>query len=147
MRYLFAVLVTLLVLETASANPSAKALQDAFLEALLNNDADGLAACYAETAVNFPVGELIGKGPDSVRETWNTFFDSYTVQSISLSEDQMVAFGDTAAAWGLFTMTVVPKAGGDAIEMVGRYMDVARNFDGRWLYIADHASLPAPGEE
>lgn len=129
----------------ALANESPKALQDAFVAALTNNDAEGLAACYADHAVNFPVGELIGRGPDSVRQTWRTFFESYTVLSVELSEDQLVAFGDRAAAWGLFSLTVEPVGGGEPIEMVGRYMDVAENFDGVWLYIADHASVPAGG--
>jgi hypothetical protein len=26
-------------------------------------------------------------------------------------------------------------------------MDVAKNFDGSWLYVADHASMPMPAEE
>lgn len=138
----------LVLLGTSSfANESAKALQDAFLDALANNDADGLAACYADEAVNFPVGELIGRGPESVRQTWEAFFERYTVQSVSLSDDQLVHFGDTAAAWGLFRMTVEPLGGGDPIEMVGRYMDVARDFEGTWLYIADHASVPVPASE
>ena len=35
----------------------------------------------------------------------------------------------------------------EAVEMRGRYMDVAKNIDGSWLYIADHASMPLPAEE
>jgi hypothetical protein len=39
-----------------------------------------------------------------------------------------------------------PAEGGDVVEMKGRYMDVARNMDGTWLYVADHASMPLPEE-
>jgi len=28
--------------------------------------------------------------------------------------------------------------------MKGRYMDVARNINETWLYVADHASMPLP---
>jgi ketosteroid isomerase-like protein len=55
--------------------------------------------------------------------------------------------GDLAAAWGLFTITAVPVGGGEAVIFKGRYMDVAKNFDGSWLYVADHASMPMPAEE
>lgn len=54
----------------------------------------------------------------------------------------MVRSGDLAAAWGLFTVIARPAEGGELVTLVGRYMDVARPIDGRWLYIADHASMP-----
>lgn len=147
MRNLFVLIITIIAFGHAGANDSPEALQNAFVEALRNNDADGLAACYADSAINFPVGELLGRGPDSVRLTWTEFFSAYTVKDIRLSENELVKFGDTAAAWGVFTMTVIPAGGTEPVEMVGRYTDVAKNFDGKWLYIADHASIPAPGDE
>jgi uncharacterized protein (TIGR02246 family) len=128
-------------------NDSPKALQDAFVRALEANDADGLAACYAPDAVNFPVDSMMGVGPDSVRASWQAFFELYTVTGISLSETRMETFGDTAAAWGIFTMMVEPVAGGEPVEMRGRFMDVAKIVNGNWLYIADHASVPAVSGE
>jgi ketosteroid isomerase-like protein len=59
----------------------------------------------------------------------------------------MTESGDLAAAWGLYTITAQPVGGGDPLVMQGRYLDVARNFDGRWLYIADHASVPLPAQQ
>lgn len=131
----------------AYANESPEALQDAFTTALQNNDSAGLAACYAEDAVNFPVDEMVGIGPDSVKESWDHFFTAYKVLGLDLSDGHMVTHGDFAAAWGLWTMMVEPVEGGEAFQMAGRYMDVARNFDGKWLYVADHASVPTPAEE
>lgn len=125
---------------------SPQALQKAFVDAMRNNDADGLAACYTEDAVNFTPDTMIGIGPDSARASWGGFFEQFTVTSVELSDDQMVVSGDLAAAWGLFTMIAEPKAGGDAVVMQGRYMDVAQERDGKWLYIADHASFPVPPE-
>lgn len=132
---------------TAQAQESPKALQDAFLAALRGHDADGLAACYAKDAVNFPVDELVGLGPDSVRASWSGFFEDFQVMEVSLSEDHLETHGDVAFAWGLFEMTVEPIGGGEAQTMTGRYLDVARNFDGQWLYVADHASVPITSGE
>ena len=128
------------------ANNSSEALQEAFLAALRANDPAALAACYTEKAVNFPVDSLVGIGPDSVHESWNGFFSAFKVVDASLSQTHMETHGDTAIAWGLFTIVARPAAGGEAVEMNGRYMDVARNFDGHWLYVADHASMPLPSE-
>lgn len=134
----------LLVSSSVSANDSPEALQDAFMAALRANDAGGLAACYSEEAVNFPVDSMMGVGPESVRESWEGFFGAYQVVEASLSHQHLETHGDTAVAWGLFKLTAKPVEGGEPVEMSGRYMDVARNFDGNWLYVADHASMPLP---
>lgn len=126
------------------ANDSPQALQDAFMTAILNNDADAIAACYAEDAVNFTLDSMMGTGPESARESWGNFFSAFEVQKAELSEKHLEVHGDTAIAWGLFTIVATPREGGDPVEFRGRYMDVARDIDGRWLYVADHASMPLP---
>jgi ketosteroid isomerase-like protein len=118
------------------------------MAALKANDVQGLADCYTSNAVNFPVGTLVGSGPESVIESWSSFFAAYKVVDASLSDTHLEIHGDTAVAWGLFTIMAEPVEGGDVVEMKGRYMDVARIMDGTWLYVADHASMPllAPEE-
>jgi len=141
-----AFLVLLLMHCPIFAFESPQALQDAFVDAMRSNDADGLAACYTEDAVNFTPDKMMGMGPDSARSSWGAFFEEFTVTSVELSEDQLVVSGDMAAAWGLFTIRAEPKAGGETLVMQGRYLDVAQERDGKWLYIADHASFPMPSE-
>ena len=136
------ILLLLVLASPLSAFESPEALQMAFEAAMRNNDAEGLAACYTEDAVNFPPDAMIGHGPDSARQSWGAFFEQNTVLSLELSEKQMVKSGDLAVAWGLFHLRFQPKAGGEPVDMMGRYMDAARPVDGRWLYIADHASIP-----
>ena len=129
------------------ANENPQALQDAFMAALKANDVQGLAACYTSDAVNFPVGALVGSGPESVMESWSSFFSAYKILDASLSNTHLEIHGDTAVAWGLFTIMAEPTEGGEVVKMNGRYMDVARNMDGTWLYVADHASMPLPAPE
>lgn len=137
-------LLTCLVSTSVFANDSPEALQQAFMAALVANDADGIAACYTADATNFALDSMVGIGPDAVRRSWAGFFAGYTVMDASLSDTHMETSGDMAAAWGLFSITAVPVDGGEPVEMHGRYMDVAKNLDGTWLYIADHASMPLP---
>ena len=148
MKKLLYVTVCLACFSSSSfANESPQALQDAFMAALKANDAQALADCYSSNAVNFPVDSLVGSGPESAMLSWSGFFAAYKVVDASLSEAHLEVHGDTAIAWGLFTIMAEPAEGGDAIEMKGRYMDVARNMDGTWLYVADHASMPLPAPE
>jgi len=67
MRIWIIAVTMLLAASPVFGNESPQALQDAFVKALVDNDVEGLAACYTPDAVNFPVGSLIGTGPDSVR--------------------------------------------------------------------------------
>jgi len=148
MKNLFSILTLLILFSMpALANESPEALQDAFVKAMQANDPDGLAACYTDDAVSFAVDVMVGVGPEFVRNSWKSFFMTYTIKKVELSGNYMETFGDTAAAWGLFTMLVEPAEGGEAFEMQGRFMDVAKKVDGSWLYIADHASMPLPSEE
>jgi len=137
-------LLICLISTTVYSNDSPKALQDAFMDALRANDADGMAACYTKSATNFAVDSMIGVGPDAVRESWGGFFEAFTVLNATLSEMHEEVSGELAAAWGLFHITAQPAEGGEPVVMNGRYMDVSRNIDGKWLYVADHASMPLP---
>lgn len=146
MKFLTLILF-LTISPVASAFDSPKALQDGFMAALRANDIEGLVMCYTADATNFAIDSMSGTGSESVRASWGGFFEAFNVTAAELSDKHLEVSGDLAAAWGLFTITAVPAGGGDAVVIKGRYMDVAKNFDGRWLYIADHTSVPVPAEE
>ncbi len=141
------VALALLAAAPGFAHESPEALQEAFMAALRAGDADGIADCYAEDADNFTLDTLKGVGPESARTSWGGFFEQFDVISAELTEDRMVREDDLAAAWGLFVVVARPVGGGEPVTFKGRYMDVARPIDGRWLYIADHASMPLPASE
>ena len=86
MRKVMCLLICLACFSSSFANESPQALQDAFMEALKANNVQGLADCYTSDAVNFPVGTLVGSGPESVIESWSSFFASYKVVDASLSD-------------------------------------------------------------
>jgi uncharacterized protein (TIGR02246 family) len=144
MRYVLTSLLSALSLSLA-ANDSPQALQDAFSAAILGNDADAAAACYTPDAINYPLDAMSMVGPEPVRESWEAFFSANEVLEVDLGDPHVEVHGDTAITWGLFTMKIMPKDGGEAIVMQGRYTDVSRNIDGKWLYVFDHASVPMPG--
>ncbi len=143
----FTLILFLAISPIASAFDSPQALQDGFMAALRANDIEGLVMCYTDDATNFAIDSMSGTGPESVRASWGGFFEAFTVTAAELYDKHLEVSGDLAAAWGLFSITAVPAGGGDAVVIKGRYMDVAKNFDGNWFYIADHASVPVPAEE
>jgi len=144
---ILALILYLVITPVVFAFDSPKALQEGFMTALRANDVDGLAACYTADATNFALDTMSGTGPDAVRASWGSFFGSFTVTAAELQEEHMEISGDLAAAWGLFTITAVPVGSGEAVVFKRRYMDVAKNRGGSWLYVADHASVPIPPRE
>jgi len=112
------------------ANESPQALQDAFIAAVQANDADAVAACYTNEATNYGIGVMIEKGKDAVRKSWQDFFSANKVLDIALLDGHMEILGEAAVAWGLFKMSVA-------------YTDVSKKVAGQWLYVFDHASVPA----
>jgi ketosteroid isomerase-like protein len=140
----FTTLLLLFASTLVVANETPQALQDAFMAGVITNNADVIAACYTDDAINFTLDRMMGIGPESARASWGGFFEAYEVVKAQLSETHLEVHGDTAIAWGLFMIVAIPREGGEAVEFLGRYMDVARNIGGRWLYVADHASMPLP---
>ena len=141
---IFLPLAGLLLSGPALAAESPQALQDQFLDSMRANDAAGIAACYAPDAVSYTVGTLVVNGPDGVKADWQKVFEDTEVTAAQLVDVHSETHGDTAVSWGEWQLTVQPRAGGEPMQMVGRFSDVARNFDGNWLYVMDHASMPLP---
>jgi ketosteroid isomerase-like protein len=70
--------------------------------------------------------------------------NTFTIKRIAISDVYHETVGDLSFAWGLYSLTLAPKAGGEMIRVDGRFSDVSRKIDGKWLYIVDHASaVPA----
>jgi ketosteroid isomerase-like protein len=144
MKHLFILFSCLLFTPQLLANDSPEALQEAFMTALRANDTAGLAACYTEDATSYDVGTQVVHGPEGVAASWGSFFAAFDVVEARLFNNTLETHGDTGIAWGEFSLLVTPKEGGEAVELIGRFTDVSRNIDGKWLYILDHVSMPPP---
>ena len=120
----------------------AQMVDQAWARAMKANDLEAVVALYAPDAVAyFPDGEF--KGKEAVRKSWTDFFATFTIKDAT-SEGTYETTGDTSIGWGSWSLTVVPKAGGEPIPMKGRASVVVKKIGGKWLYVVDHASVPLP---
>ena len=63
-----------------------------------------------------------------------TFFDPFRMK-LDVSFDEIEVLGDTAHAYGRFTLFLSPTGGGSDIEMVGKFINIyRRESDGAWRY-------------
>jgi len=138
-----AVLVSLRV--SAAPDSGATPVETQWLKAIRANDLEAVLACYAPDAVLWGPGDPEARGTAAIRETYRGYLAGNVVKDASLSNVFHRNFGNFSAGWGNFSLTLVPKAGGAPIVLRGRFTDVAEKREGKWLYVADHASAdPAP---
>lgn len=131
-----------LAVPVVAAEHGAQMVDQAWVKAMKANDLEATMALYAPDAVAyFPDGDF--KGKQAIRKSWTDFLVAFTVKDAS-SEGTYETTGDTSLGWGYWSMTVVPKGGGDPIPMKGRATVVVKKIGGKWQYIVDHASVPLP---
>lgn len=126
---------------TAADPPSAG---DCFVAAFEANDADAVAACYAEDGVIWFPGGPMARGRAAIRDGFAHYLDEFEVKDFSLAPMGETASADTRTTWGTYTMAGVNKATQQASVEHGRYVDVQKLVDGKWLYVVDHPSGDPP---
>lgn len=118
---------------------------DCFLRGFKAGDADAVAACYAPDAVLWISGQPMAKGTQQIRDSLAGYFAVFTIKDMTITKLGGSEVGDEAVAWGTYTIVAVAKDSGEESTSVGRFVDVSRRIDGKWVYVVDHASDdPAP---
>jgi uncharacterized protein (TIGR02246 family) len=125
-----------------AAEHGAQIVDQAWVKAMKANDLEATMALYAPEAVAyFPDGDF--KGKPAIRKSFTDFLATFAVKDAAV-EGTYETTGDTSLGWGYWSLTVVPKSGGDPIAMKGRATIVVKKVGGKWLYLVDHASVPLP---
>ena len=106
----------------------------AWLNATAAGDPDALAGLVTPEARFFlPSGPPI-EGPQGIAKLYRPIFERYDVVQTS-QPDEISIVGDTAIVMSADRMEMIPRSGGDKVEMEGRAMLVLRcGIDGRWLF-------------
>jgi uncharacterized protein (TIGR02246 family) len=138
------ILAALGLASAALAADGAEALDQAWMKGMKAGDAAAVAACYASDAVLWLPGAPEARGAKDILDEYTGLLAANTVTEVSLTDGHYATSQNMSYGWGHFTMTLTPKAGGAPTSMVGRYVDVARKVDGKWKYVADHASTDPP---
>jgi uncharacterized protein (TIGR02246 family) len=148
-RSVFAVALLLVALvvtvRSHAAESGAQIVDAAWIAAVKANDIDAVMKCYAPDAIMWLPNAPTARGAKAIRASYEGLLSANTVKDASLSEVTYRTLGKASVAWGKFSLTLAPKAGGDPVVMTGRFTEVAERRAGRWVYVVDHASAePAP---
>ena len=123
----------------SAADPAASA-GDCFTAGFEANNADAVAACYAEDAIIWFPGGTMAKGRTAIRDGFAHFLGGFLVKDVEMMTIGHEAVGDTRVAWGTYAIRVVNKETQAETMQRGRFTDVQKKIDGRWLYTVDHPS-------
>jgi ketosteroid isomerase-like protein len=125
-----------------AAEQGMNATGTAFVKAFQANDLDSIMALYADTAEMFPPDSMEAKGKEEIRKSYAGLLERFTIQNFQVLEAQHETNGNLSFGWGRFAMDMLPKGGGEKVHMEGRFSDVSKKINGKWMYVLDHASVP-----
>jgi len=129
----------------AAEGPSAG---ECFSTAFKAGDAEAVAACYAEEGIIWFPGGPMAQGRPAIRDGFAHFFSEVsgmTIEDVVLTDiGHVMGEGDTRTAWGTYEIRGIDNPSGAEVVRRGRYTDVSKLVDGRWLYLVDHPSDDPP---
>jgi uncharacterized protein (TIGR02246 family) len=138
-----------LVIFGACASPAraqeqgGKIVDDAWVKAVTAGDVEAVVALYAPDAVLYAPDSMEARGTAAIRALYTEMLAANTVSNPSFNTTYQTS-GDLSTGWGTVTLTFTPKAGGAPQTMTVRVTAVTRKINAKWLYVADHASVPLP---
>ena len=123
----------------------AKDLDAAFLKAFNEHNVEAVIPLYwnSPETVSMPPDAMVAKGHQAIKESFAQMVVTMQGCTLELTESHYMPIGDVVATWGLWRMTM-PGPDGKPLELLGRYTDLKAQKDGQWVYVMDHASMPAP---
>jgi uncharacterized protein (TIGR02246 family) len=125
----------------------AQAVDEAWRKAMSANDLDAVVACYSKDAVLWLAGAMEAKGREAIRKAFALVLNANTVTEVTFANTHYETAANLSVGWGDYSIALVPKAGGNPVVLSGRFTVVAKQEDGKWVYIIDHASpRPVPEE-
>ncbi len=126
---------------------AAKELDDRFIAAFNNGNADSMAATYwnSPDVVSVPPGGQALRGFEAIRSALPGMLQEMPGARLELLDMNNRPEGVVVMGSGTWRMTMTGPDG-KPVVLNGHYTDVKAERDGRWVYIMDHASVVMPAD-
>ena len=108
-----------------------------FEEATSKGDIAGMAAVYTDYGVALPPDGPVVKGYEALRGLWGSVVKDMGLKAVKLETVDLELISDDAACEiGEATLDLAP-AGGEAAQVVAKFIVVWKKVDGQWLWHRD----------
>ncbi len=122
---------------TADEVEAIDSLREAYVAAVNNGDADSWAAAFTDDAVQMPPHAPTNHGSARIRAWCKAFLAPFHATFVLLVCEVHVA-GEWAYERGSYTITLSPRAGGEPVKDIGKYVTIyARQDGGSWRIARD----------
>jgi len=127
--------------DSSIINEGISKTNQAFMTAVANGDAAGVAAQYTDDAQFFPPNADAVTGKQEIRNVMQGFIDS-GVTGLILESAEIKGMGDTAFEIGKYTLF----GKGDQILDNGKYITIWKEVGGKWKLHRDifNSNMPLP---
>ena len=122
-------------------------LRQAFETAYSAGNSAALGDLFTDDGDLMPPNGPVVHGRQAVVAFYQSWFDQF-VTHIAIGTDETATLGDHVMGRGSYKATLRPKAGGDAIQIEGKYMNLSAPQSDGSLKIARHIwnmPMPEPG--
>jgi len=107
-------------------------VRKAHIAALNEGDVNAWAAAFTDDGVQMPPNAPANLGRENIRVWSQAFLAPFRVEFTLLVDEVQVA-GDWAFERGMYTITLTPKAGGEPLQDIGKYITTyERQPSGAW---------------
>lgn len=121
----------------------AQFVDDKFMELFAKGDSEGLADLFFKGGTFYPTSGPELEGRDAIKAHFKKFFETNTVKEFKFLHRSYESHRKVMNGWGRWSMTTVPKAGGEAQTRQGRFSCLVSTRGGKLEYELLHFSVPA----
>ena len=102
-------------------------------------------ALWINDGIQMPPGVPRRVGKEEIRKEMQPVFDLFDTSNMIIHTEEVRILGDRAYSHGTYTFEMAPKAGGDTIEVSGKFLTIlAKQVDGSWKMAIDCHNYNAP---
>jgi uncharacterized protein (TIGR02246 family) len=98
-------------------------VREAHIAALNDGDVNAWVAAFTDDGVQMPPNAPANLGSESIR-AWSHAFLALFRAEFALVVDEVQVAGDWAFERGTYTITLTPKAGGEPMQDIGKYITI-----------------------
>ena len=107
-------------------------VRESHIAALNDGDVNAWVGAFTADGVQMPPNAPANLGRESIRAWSQAFLAPFRVQ-FALAVDEVQVAGDWAFERGTYTISLTPKAGGEPIQDIGKYITIyERQTSGAW---------------
>jgi uncharacterized protein (TIGR02246 family) len=123
-----------------------EAIWSEYTASIGQGDAERWVELWVEDGIQMPPGQPAVVGKDNILARRSAASETFDM-SMSITNEEVVADGNLAFARGVYEATLTPKAGGEDVEVDGKFLTILQKQpDGTWKIYRDCFNSNGPPE-